>query len=51
MPNMEKLYTVSNKKQTNKHVIDCVSDHELLIAKCRLPFKTVEKPLCHSGMT
>ena len=30
---------------------DCGSDHELLIAKCRLKLKKVGKPLDHSGMT
>ena len=29
----------------------CGSDHELLIAKCRLKLKKVGKPLSHSGMT
>ena len=36
---MEKLYTVSK----NKARYDCGSDHELLIAKCRLKLKTVGK--------
>ena len=30
---------------------DCVSDHELLIAKYRLKLKKEGKPLDHSGMT
>ena len=30
---------------------DCGSDHELLIAKCRLKLKTVEKTAGHSNMT
>jgi len=36
---MEKLYTVSKKRLG----ADCVSDHELLIAKFRLKLKKVEK--------
>ena len=36
---MEKLYTVSK----NKTRADCGSDHELLIAKCRLKLKKVGK--------
>ena len=42
---MEKLYTVSKNKQTNKQKtgVDCVSDHELLIAKYRLKLKKVGK--------
>ena len=30
---------------------DCVSDHELLIAKFRLKLKKLGKTLAHSGMT
>ena len=44
---MEKLYTVSKNKQTNKQKkrpgADCGSDHEFLIAKFRLKLKTVGK--------
>ena len=40
---MEKLYTVSKNKQTNKQRADCGSDHELLIAKFRLKLKKVGK--------
>ena len=36
---MEKLYTVSKNKTGG----DCGSDHELLIAKCRLKLKKVGK--------
>ena len=36
---MEKLHTVSK----NKTRVDCGSDHELLIAKCRLKLKKVRK--------
>ena len=36
---MERLYTVSK----NKARYDCGSDHELLIAKCRLKLKKVGK--------
>ena len=36
---MEKLYTVSKTRPG----ADCVSDHELLIAKVRLKLKKVEK--------
>ena len=36
---MEKLYAVSKKKIG----IDCGSDHEQLIAKCRLKLKKVRK--------
>ena len=38
-PKMEKLHTVSK----NKTRVDCGSDHELLIAKCRLKLKKVRK--------
>ena len=38
-PKMEKLHTVSK----NKTRVDCGSDHELLIAKCRLKLKKVVK--------
>ena len=38
-PKIEKLYTVSK----NKARYDCGSDHELLIAKCRLKLKKVGK--------
>ena len=41
----------SQQQKTSKHVVDCVSDHELLIAKFRLKLKTVGEPLCHSAMT
>ena len=44
---MEKLYTV-NKTRLG---VDCVSDHELLIAKFRLKLTKVGEPLDHSGMT
>ena len=37
---MEKLYTVSKKKKSGG---DCVSDHELLIAKFRIKLKKVRK--------
>ena len=46
---MEKLYTVREKKESTG--AECDSDHELLIAKCRLKLKKVGKPLSHSGMT
>ena len=36
---MEKLYTVNK----NKTGADCGSDHDLLIAKCRLKLKKVRK--------
>ena len=49
---MEQLYTVSRKKKKKKRPgADCGSDHELLIAKFRLKFKKMGKPLDHSGMT
>ena len=38
---MEKLYTVSK----NKTGADCVSDHDLLIAKFRLKLKKVGKTI------
>ena len=44
---MEKLYTVSKTRLG----ADCVSDHELLIAKFKLKLKKVGKPLDHSGIT
>ena len=48
---MEKLYTVKNKNKnkTNKKKkkkqggVDCGSDHECLIAKCRVKWKKVGK--------
>ena len=38
---MEKLYTVREKKERTG--AECDSDHELLIAKCRLKLKKVGK--------
>ena len=39
---MEKLYTVNEKKKKRPRA-DCVSDHQLLIAKFRLKWKKVGK--------
>ena len=47
-PKMEKIYIQSAKTRLGA---DCGSDHELLIAKFRLKFKKIGKPLDHSGMT
>ena len=40
---MEKLYTVNNNNNNKRPGADCASDHELLIAKCRLKLKKVGK--------
>ena len=40
---MEKLYTVKKKKKPKKTGADCGSDHECLIAKCRVKWKKVGK--------
>ena len=45
------LYSQQKKKKKKRPGADCGSDHELLIAKFRLKFKKMGKPLDHSGMT
>ena len=42
---MQKLQSAKTRPGT-----DCVSDHEHLIAKFKLKFKKVGKPVDHSGM-
>ena len=42
---------ILNSHQKTRPGADCGSDHELLIAKFRLQFKKIGKPLDHSGMT